>query len=256
MPPAHHSTWGPGASAVTLRRVCLQALRAMRQTMRNRRQAAAERVEPVQTETVVVESAHVMVVVVRQDAVEGFNTRVSLLDEFIAGEAHFQFWSAVKVGRSCGVRPCWSPCLSASTRKLPVGGLTSQALWQSQGFGVCIASACCSAICVACHRRRSTAAPKHWKGFGPRQGLVLARVPHPAGSSCCLTSCPQSGRAFLPGVPSKTKTLVLRCRSWGGRLPSVAMQSARDAFAHPAVPGMHHLLQMREVQAAQCRGCP
>ena len=45
--------------------------------MRDRRQAAAEKVEPVQTETVVVESAHVMVVVVRQEAVEGFNTRVS-----------------------------------------------------------------------------------------------------------------------------------------------------------------------------------
>ncbi len=65
---------------------CLQTLRAMRQNVRDRRQAAAaERVESVQTETVVVESAHVMVVVVRQEAVEGFNMRVSLLNDTIAG---------------------------------------------------------------------------------------------------------------------------------------------------------------------------
>eukprot|EP00891_Asterochloris_glomerata_P007527 jgi/Astpho2/7527/Aster-02092 len=57
--------------------ISLETLRAMRQNVRDRRQAAAaERVESVQTETVVVESAHVMVVVVRQEAVAGFNTRV------------------------------------------------------------------------------------------------------------------------------------------------------------------------------------
>ncbi len=61
-----------------------------------------------------------------------------------------------------------------------------------------------------------------------------------------ISGCSQGGNHCQVYPESNT----LRCRS---RLPPPAMQSVRDAFAHPAVPGLHHWLPMREVQAGQCR---
>ena len=204
---------------------CLQTLRAMRQSVRDRRQAAAERVEPVQTETVVVESAHVMVIVVRQEAVEGFNAQVSPHAE----RSHFQ--RAVSCGQAL-------QCLSSLMSLLGDWRAGAACGWPqpaklcggAKGSGACIASAALQFVqpvtqdsMLAQDTGRDWAPGRAWPWHGYHTPLHVQQDQGATPQFVC-----SQRRPCCQVCRETTQCHKLRCRSRGARLPPPAMRSARD----------------------------